>query len=113
MFYLNVPENSRDFEIANVYVVDEDNDNYTCSMYTSNAPENRQPFEIQGRHDGTNLSRQPGCPRFRGPARSHSARDAGSLRRQGTANCQEARPAASVGSRQDLMIRISMQCCGE
>jgi hypothetical protein len=46
MFYLRVPENSRDFEIANVYVVDQDRDNYTCSMYTYNVSEDQQPFEI-------------------------------------------------------------------
>ncbi|CAF4664757.1 unnamed protein product, partial [Rotaria sp. Silwood2] len=46
MFHLNVPENSRNFEIAHVYVVDEDNDNYTCSIYTLNAPSYHQPFEI-------------------------------------------------------------------
>ncbi|CAF3134551.1 unnamed protein product [Rotaria sp. Silwood2] len=46
MFHLNVPEYSRNFEIAHVYVVDEDNDNYTCSIYTLNAPSYHQPFEI-------------------------------------------------------------------
>ena len=46
MFYLTVPENSRDFAIANVHVIGDDNDNYTCSMYTYNAPEDCQPFEI-------------------------------------------------------------------
>jgi hypothetical protein len=43
---LSVPENARDFQIANVYVADEDHDNYTCSVYTYNVPEERQPFEI-------------------------------------------------------------------
>lgn len=46
MSNLTVPENSRDFDIASVYVVDEDNDNYTCTVYTQNAPPDRQPFEI-------------------------------------------------------------------
>jgi hypothetical protein len=46
MFYLSVPENSRDFDIADVYVVDDENDNYTCSMYTFGVPEDSQPFEI-------------------------------------------------------------------
>ncbi|CAF1281839.1 unnamed protein product [Rotaria sp. Silwood1] len=43
---LSIPENSRNIEIAHVFVVDEDNDNYTCSMYTLNTPSHHQPFEI-------------------------------------------------------------------
>ena len=46
MFYLTVPENSRGLEIAAVYVLDEDNDNYTCSMVTNDVPDDHQPFEI-------------------------------------------------------------------
>ena len=46
MFYLSVPENSRDFEIASVRVIDEQNDNYTCSMHTNDVPDDHQPFTI-------------------------------------------------------------------
>ena len=46
MFYLSVPENSRDFDIASVHVVSESNDNYTCSIVTNDVPEGQQPFEI-------------------------------------------------------------------
>jgi hypothetical protein len=44
--HLSVPENARDFEIASVYVVDGENDNYTCTIYTHNVPGDHQPFEI-------------------------------------------------------------------
>jgi hypothetical protein len=43
---LTIPENSRDFEIGYVHVLDDDNDNYTCSVFTFYPPDDRQPFEI-------------------------------------------------------------------
>lgn len=43
---LNVPENSRNFSIAHLHVVDEENDNYTCSVETLNTSQDHQPFEI-------------------------------------------------------------------
>jgi len=43
---LNVTEHSPNIQIANVYVADENNDNYTCSVYAYNVPDNQQPFEI-------------------------------------------------------------------
>ena len=44
---MTIPENSRDFQVAHVFVIDEDNDEYTCSMYTYDLANNQQPFEIQ------------------------------------------------------------------
>ncbi|CAF1122720.1 unnamed protein product [Rotaria sordida] len=54
--HLSVPENSQNSEIAHVYVVDEDNDNYTCSIYTYNIPRRYQPFEIVNRILRTKLT---------------------------------------------------------
>ena len=56
MFYLNIPENSRDFQVAQVYVIDEDNDNYTCSIYTFDLAEDEQPFEIHDQILQTSLT---------------------------------------------------------
>ncbi|CAF4767763.1 unnamed protein product [Rotaria socialis] len=44
--HLSVPENAINFNIAHVYIVDEDNDNYTCSIQTHNSLQHQQPFEI-------------------------------------------------------------------
>ncbi|CAF3966087.1 unnamed protein product, partial [Adineta steineri] len=46
ILHLTIPENARDYEIANVYVTDEDNDNYVCTVHTYDAPEDSQPFDI-------------------------------------------------------------------
>jgi hypothetical protein len=43
---LTIPENSRDYQIADVYVADNDNEHYVCSVYTHDLPINQQPFEI-------------------------------------------------------------------
>ncbi|UJR34161.1 hypothetical protein I4U23_021569 [Adineta vaga] len=46
MFDLTVPENARDVDIASVYVIDDENDNYVCNVDTHDAPNDRQPFAI-------------------------------------------------------------------
>ncbi|CAM4782539.1 unnamed protein product [Rotaria magnacalcarata] len=44
--HLSVPENALNFNIAHIHIVDEDNDNYTCSIQTHNSLQHQQPFEI-------------------------------------------------------------------
>jgi len=43
---LNISENSRDLDIAHVYVNDTENDNYNCSVITDNGLLDYEPFEI-------------------------------------------------------------------
>ncbi|CAF0955062.1 unnamed protein product [Didymodactylos carnosus] len=56
LHYLSVPENSRDFDIADLYVVDSENDNFTCVMFTWDVPNDQQPFEIVNRTLRTSLT---------------------------------------------------------
>lgn len=46
MFYSSIPENVQSLDIASVYVIDNEGDNYTCTVNTDEAPIDKQPFEI-------------------------------------------------------------------
>ncbi|CAF1591017.1 unnamed protein product, partial [Adineta ricciae] len=58
MFHPIVPENVRDFDIASVNVLDDEKDEYTCSVSTHNTSDGRQPFEIDHKILRTSLDIQ-------------------------------------------------------
>jgi hypothetical protein len=51
-----VPENARDLDIASVRVIDDDNDEYTCTLIATDIDEDQQPFVIIGDNLRTSLS---------------------------------------------------------
>lgn len=55
MFQPTIPENARDFDIAGVNVLDDEKDEYSCSVNTHDMSDDRQPFEIENKILRTSL----------------------------------------------------------